>query len=597
MKPYVKLINKNAIDSHQTSPSWVVAFTRFNTRDTFNYKELGPKKLEPVRNPLVVENDCISISIETSKTNHTPKASLTLLSGDLNYATAVAPGDFFTVNIVNSPEKAREIRVKAGNKQPINKPGYGFKGVFKVNTVNKIVSVEPMSGQKILRYQITGYAFTEFNNIIYYNPTLPLKALEALLLSINLDIQEVIGDKENIQKVLELLPNVFLGGGKIAPSGALITAKKNPYIIPKDLFQLLGLDGKFAIDMYRIMIGIWSSFSDKTNFAKGMNPKTKENKQIQTLTLSLKGRIPVQTVSLVNITSMEIIKRFSNPLINEMYACFRVDANTGLILTKLVIRQKPFNSNHFEQFLANKTEFKTSIVEHTKFLELPRWKMDSNMIYNLNFSKNESLRFNFVHIIGSTGNSNLDGSLQSFSNADGSNCIFDEIDIQRHGMRPYTQISNFDWIDDKNKKGYSPEWAALCFDWVYGGHLKLNGTMNCVGIEDDVCIGDNLELYNTVFHIESIQHIAGITPDGKKMFRTNLSLTNGIDKRSSTEGAVYPEMDFVDTLKDRKDDYDFGEQILPGFSDTQDILGRKKGEEKKETINKSYTPKNIKQKE
>lgn len=596
MKPFIEPIGKNATDSHQTSPSWIVTFTRFNTRDTFNYGELGPKKLEPVRGPLVVENDCISISIETAKTNHTPKATLTLFSGDLNYSTAVSPGDFFIVNIVNSPQKARDIRIKAGNGKKINKPGYGFKGVFKVNSVNKIMSVDPSSGQKTLRYQVIGYAFTEFNNIIYFNPTLPVKELKNLLFNINLDLSVAIGERNSVQEVLQLLPNIFLGGGKISPTGAILSTKKNPYVIPKDLFKLLGIDGSFAIDLYRIMIGVWTKFNDKSSLAKGMNPTgINDNQQIQTLTKSLSGRAPAQTTPLTNITSLEIIKRFSNPLINEMYTCFRLDSKTGLILPKMIIRQKPFTTNHFEHFLATKGKFKSNpAINYTKFLELPRWKISSDLIYNLSFSKNESLRFNLVHIVGSTSDGQKDQTIQTFANSDSSNVYADEIDIQRHGLRPYTKISNFDWTD--KPKGYSPEWAALCFDWVYGGHLRLNGTISCVGIEDDICIGDNLELHNTVFHIESIQHVAGISPDGKKMFRTNLSLTHGMDKRSGTEKPVYPEMDFTDTLKDRIDDYEFGEQILPGFSDTQDILGREKGEEKKETVNKSYTPADAKEK-
>ena len=65
-KAYTKYIGKNTDDSHQTSPHWLITFTRFNTRDSFNYGELGPEKLEPVRKPLVVENDCISVSVSTS---------------------------------------------------------------------------------------------------------------------------------------------------------------------------------------------------------------------------------------------------------------------------------------------------------------------------------------------------------------------------------------------------------------------------------------------------------------------------------------------------------------------------------------------------
>jgi len=120
-----------------------------------------------------------------------------------------------------------------------------------------------------------------------------------------------------------------------------------------------------------------------------------------------------------------------------------------------------------------------------------------------------------------------------------------------------------------------------------------------VGIEEDICIGDNLELQNTVYHIESITHVGSMSADGKKTFRTTLTLVHGVDKRSSAKGPVYPQMDFTDTKTYREDDYKQGFGMLPGFSDTQDIIGRKnKGEETvgNETEETSFTPRNLKNK-
>lgn len=225
---------------------------------------------------------------------------------------------------------------------------------------------------------------------------------------------------------------------------------------------------------------------------------------------------------------------------------------------------------------------------------LPRWKISADLIYSINVSKNESLRFNFVHVIGTTGNSPVDNANLANQNANQRTVRYDQDDIKRHGLRPMTRVSNFDWPANESATSYAPYWADLVFDWVYGGHLKANGTVACVGIEEDICIGDNLELQDTVYHIESITHTGSISPDGRKVFRTNLQLTNGVDKRSSSDGPVYPEMDYTDTLTDRKHDYDNNYGILPGFSDTQDILGREGGEEITETKERTFTESGIK---
>lgn len=583
-KAYIKNILPNTEDSHQTSPHWLISFIRFANRDTKNYTNFEGNR--DTRRPFIVENDCISVAVSTSKTNFTPSVTMTFLGGDINYATAFAPGDFVTVNMVNSSEKARELRDKVSRLKPINQAGDGFKGIFKINNINKIIQTNPETGVKILRYQVTGYGFTEFNNIIYYNPTLGNSIdKDVLTYQINKDLLTILNNKKSIQEVLQILPNIIIGNGTVnVTNPKVLSTKKEPYIIPKDVFFLLGLSGNNAVDLYRIMIGVWAGFRpNANNVAEGFEPKYTEDGGNQIMSKTLSGRIPIQTSPLTNVKLVDLLKRYLNPLINEMYFCYRLDRTTNSVIPKVIIRQKPFNTLHGQ-------------LGDTKFLELPRWKVSPDLIYSINISKNESLRFNFVHIIGTTGNPSIDGANLAFQNANKSTVIADKDDIQRHGLRPYTQVSNFDWPSKENSTSYAPQWAKLVFDWVYGGHLKANGTVSCVGIEDDICVGDNFELQDTVFHIEEVSHVGSVLPDGKKTFRTNLTLSHGVDKRSSINGPVYPEMDYTDTLTDRKNDYQNDYGILPGFSDTQDIRGRKDGEEIDETKEKSFTPTGIKRK-
>ena len=591
-KSFTKYIKSNTPDSHQTDPHWIITFIRFNTRDTKNYDTLGPANFEPTRSVLIVENDCITVSVSTSKTNYTPSVSATFAGGDINYSTAINPGDFMFVNIVNSSVKARELYLRIEKGEPINRIGDGFKGFFRVNNVGKIINTDPGSGQKILRYQITGYGFVEFQNTIYYNPSIgPADARTQY--GLNSFLPEILGKQQNIQTVITLMTSMILGKGAGNAAVGVFASKSQPYELPSAVFKLLGIKGKYAIDAYRIMLGIWTKFSsgesDEDNpseLRNGFNPKytpDKNKKSFQLLSEGLSGYIEPQTTSLVNVSLIDLIKRFSNDLLNETYACFRIDKDSDAILPKLIVRQKPFTTEHFET--------KSSV---TRFMSLPRWKISADLIYSLNVSKTDSLRFNFVHII--TQPPTL-GDSKSVLASNNSRFLaqFDEKDMQRNGLRPYTSYNNFDWTTDKSE-GNAAYWNRLCFDWVYGGHLKTNGTVSCVGIQDDICIGDNLELEDTIYHIESINHLASISADGYKSFRTNITLTHGVDKRTSAAGPVYPEMDFSTTYEDRAHNYNEEYGIMPGYSDTQDILSRKDGEEVSIPKSKTFTKSGLKNK-
>jgi hypothetical protein len=603
-KAFTKYIQSNTPDSHQVDPHWIITFIRFNTRDTKNYKKLGPENYEPTRDALVVENDCITVSVSTSKTNYTPSVSATFTGGDINYSTAINPGDFMFVNIVNSSVKARELRERIKKGEPINRVGDGFKGFFRVNNVGKIINTDPASGQKVLRYQVTGYGFLEFQNIIYYNPSIgPADQNAAYGLSPSLI--DVIGQQNNVQTVIEIMTSMILGQGAGNAATGVFASKSQPYELPSSVFDLLGIEGKYAIDAYRLMLGIWTKFSYGQNtfqdntllsstdtykdyakvLQKGFNPDYSSNqgkKSFQKTNKILSGYIAPQTTSLVNVSLIDLIKRFSNDLLNETYACFRVDKDFNAILPKLIVRQKPFNTEHFK-----------SEGSFTRFMSLPRWKISADLIYNLNISKTDSLRFNFVHII--TQPTTLGGaeSIQAYANSIPPQ--FDEKDMRRNGIRPYTSYNNFDWVTN-NSVGNAAYWNKLCFDWVYGGHLKTNGTLSCVGIEDDICIGDNLELEDTVYHIESINHIASINAEGYKSFKTNITLTNGVDKRTGAQGPVYPEMDFSTTYEDRTHNYEEQYGIMPGYSDSQDILNRSNAEETKKPKSKTFTKNGLKNK-
>ena len=137
-----KIENNN--NSYQASPAYVLTFARFSNRDTTNYTEDHLK----IREPLVVVNDAISVNVQTTKSNPTPTFSCVLKQGDINYLTAISPGDYVTVNMVHWESKAIEIMNRALEEKPINRHDDGFKGLFKVMDVNMTLSTNE-SGKKL----------------------------------------------------------------------------------------------------------------------------------------------------------------------------------------------------------------------------------------------------------------------------------------------------------------------------------------------------------------------------------------------------------------------------------------------------------------
>ena len=143
---FVKKIDQNSTDSHQTSPSYMLTCIRWRNRDTYYYDDDNLA----VRETMVVVNDAISVTTTCDKRGVTTSMSATLKAGDINYATALAPGDFIFLNMVNDKTKIwagnpndNTLKSRALKGKPINKYEDGFKGLFKVQSCRKTLIVEP----------------------------------------------------------------------------------------------------------------------------------------------------------------------------------------------------------------------------------------------------------------------------------------------------------------------------------------------------------------------------------------------------------------------------------------------------------------------
>lgn len=557
---------------HQVSPAWVLTFVRWENRDT---QRILSTPFNEVRDPLVVENDCLSVTTTSSKGTLTPSMSATLIMTDVNYETSVAPGDFVFVNMLNWQDDARRVANNARSKIAINGASDGFKGIFKVQGVRRSLSVDPNTGTKIVIFKINGFGFTEFNNTIYFNPYLidPNQDQKNQLLFasfIGNNWQALVNEKglTNVQDIIAILIQSFIGTGitdkgRLEKNGTL----KNPnvhFYIPELVGKLLGVTGaKAAKDVYNYLFGV-QKYAGGTNssLSIGMNPAglTQKFDRFYYTPVPCDGSSLLKPEYWNQVKTWAILNQYTNSPLNELYTCYRISPN-GNVMPTVVFRQIPFTNEDY-----------TGGGAVTRFLNLPRWKLNPALILEQDIGRDESARVNFVQYFGrSTLGAEGADIAQQIAQI---NYVYDINDVQRSGLRPYIVTTQFDDPTTVKKDYRSPMWARILGDALIGGHLKLNGTIVSAGIIDPIAVGDNLEFDGIVYHIEQISHNSSISvQDGKRIFRTSISLSSGISTSSTSKGTRYAQMTNNVAYKERENDY-ANNKILPGVSEEQDVVYR-----------------------
>lgn len=587
----------------QTSPSWVLTFVRWETRDLLRTEPTSYQNPLKTRNLIIVENDCLQLTVSYNKGTLTPNMTAVLVETDINYSTAIHPGDFVFVNILNWENDAKKIVEKAKNLKPINEINDGFKGFFKIQSVRKTVSVDPNSGIKTTLTTIEGFAFTEFNNTIYFDPNLinesDLKNLPLFSANITEAWSTLVGDVKTceIEKILTFLISSLIGSGppeSLKDVQNMVFSPNNCYLLPNNVGNLLGITTSqtqneknyvstvSAKDIFIYIFGIQNYDNlNSENPSIGMNPSNFEDKKQETGFLFTDkrcgGRTQLRTDYWNKIQVWSILNQYINSPLNELYTCFKL-STSGKVLPTVVFRQIPFTSENFEfQNFSSSEDYQQDIYV-TKFLSLPRWKIGSESVYNLNIGTDEALRINFVQYYAYTNNNDYTGASISGQIAS-KNYVVDKNDISRSGLKPYIIQNNFE-LSPSDAQKISKNWAKILADILIGGQLKLSGTIQSIGIADPITVGDNLEFNNVVYHIEQIVHTALIDPrTGIKTFRTNLSLSHGISVNSDIIAPKYSQMTFVSGQSDREADYNgnenfIPENILPGISESQDVSSR-----------------------
>lgn len=581
-----------------TSPHWALcvvrlglplSYSRSNKASVTNDVSQGGR----LRGPnLVITSDCTHLTVSGSKDSHVKALNAELKQTDHNYLVEILPGDWILAWIVNDETKLQSLveRIrKSDPSDPCNKWDDGFKFLGRVDNIRKAIHLDRGSGTKTSSYTITAAGFKELDTSFFFDKALSdhsaaAQSMGDWLAKLSIKAEELFlvdprkGQKPNTSKMILALLDLIVGkgvgananaasGGEPAlrqtTGGGTTSQGEAPfsYLVPRAVGALLGITNASKpggllsyADLLTTVIGVqkYSGNSGGSGESAKLFPdfdySSSTDNRIDT-GIELLGTFYPGVPDFANRPLWSLLQQYLNATINEMYTCLRVGPN-GRVIPTLVVRQIPFTTEAYPDHSVEPGFVgpPAQTVNVTKFLSLPRWKLHDLMLNNIDIGRSDATRFNFIHVYGQEADT---FPQNTFSQQITDNPpIRDDLDIQRSGLRAYmTTVA----CATQDTVGKAPTvWMELIADRVIGSQYTVNGTLQSVGITSPISEGDNIELDDTVYHIESCTHTCGIQADGQRTFDTTLTLTNGM--RS-------------DGINDRDDDgsQNGGAPIYPGF--------------------------------
>lgn len=574
------------------SPYWIMVTLPYDILDTVDRSKVlsgGSDGLRVVssddaqRNgkitapPIIWDNEVIDWTISQDKSQHIANLQATLVNVDNNVASFIwlAPGDwcmFWTFNDRGSYETVRErlrnnysafpwtSRGDAGanqdNSDDVNFYSSGLKFVGRIWATSHFEHRLP-DGKFRLGYQVHAKMFSELDNRIYYNGLIAFKYSNALNfmpdLGISLRNFLVFGPQKNggfvnTNVFIPSLVKIALGEGpgaiskdkgdtQIDRNGSSSGLQSSPnvaYEVPKTIIKMLGRDdntgqNKYYSDILLQIVGVQTYDSTDDNPVKAMLPDSGNltfNDSVMYCKKPIVDFFPPDPLLFKDKTVWESVQAYLNAPINECFTCLKPHPNTGRLVPTVVVRRIPYSSLGYARAAGDDK------LEATAFADLPRWVIPTGLVKSFDVQRSDDQRFNYIHVTPNTmpSKNHLIGEQLAIIQAPP---IVDEASIRRYGLKMYNiRVAGFaSPASESSKKNTASRYTSFMADILLDGHLRLNGTMTTVGIQDPVQPGDNLEINGLVFQIEGLQHSGGIAASGERRFDTSLRLSYGAPVR------------------------------------------------------------------
>jgi hypothetical protein len=574
--------NKMGGVDFSSSPDWCVAIFRLGRPVSYSRKE---KKSLPgsvvdgallrKEQPLIIRSDIVNMSISGNKNSCVENLNC-VLKGSRNYLSAdtCLTGDWVFAWIHTNPNDTDRIIKALLTGQPANDFNSGLKFVGRIHSIRKHKTVT-IAGTKSVQYTLQAVGFEELNTSYFYDPALSTlaegKDIWQFMAQIGLDSFNFLSEshqsagtiQDNSEEFFDKFLDIVVGegskaainevgqdvnGNSLAISPQQQREAPYAYLVPMSVANTLGrssLEQRKGnnhghqsygyADILTTVTGVQQyKPEDPLPEHKGFVPQVDFTKSPSSNRLRclerIKGTfIPIEPV-FINTPLWSLLNQFKNPTINEMYTCLRPNL-AGDIMPTIVFRQIPFSTNVIVE---------NDAMPLTRFLSLPRWHVPNELIVDEDIGRSSATRFNFIHVYGQVSpyfqKEEFSITAQMTRNAP----IMDGTSVAVHGFRPYMSTVACS-ITDASRKDGARVWMEALADWTMGSEHTLNGTFNCKGIQSPITKGDNIQVENVVYHIESVSHNCGMHGDFK-FFNTTIQVSNGMpeDQSKSENAPVYP---------------------------------------------------------
>lgn len=579
-------------DSVSMAPQWVLAVVRLSLPLTFSRKNMGSVEglpgdgVKARGKTLVITSGCKQLVIQSTKSSHLDQLSAVLLPGEVEYLSAILPGDWVLAWIVQGEERRDELVQRIKNGRKCNAWRDGLKFVGRALSPRKRIQQSP-EGPRHKTYLLQAVAFSELDSQFYYDPNLANSDdgdIGTWLCKLNTDVRDIFAAtaegnlEDNVGKIIPSFFEVFLGRGVSkamnptgekqlqvatgagATAGAGLQAafaagldeasvvagdsKEAPfaYLVPKEVGALLGKESRDAskaggalayADLMELQVGVqkYTNQASSSDPYKAFVPELDDDRSTPNRRYTkepLSGAYLPFFPSFTNRPLWSVFMEFLNPTMNELFTALRVNPD-GDVVPTLVARQIPLTTEAMKAKLTGGSDVFGTAGDQappafTAFLDLPRWVIHPVLVKDVDLGRSNATRCNFVAVDGvaSYSSSNVTVTEQRVLNPP----IRDDLDIQRSGLHPYMATVACGITD---QVGHVPrKWMELIADYSMGSHLTLTGTIEVKGVGLPICKGDNIQLYDGVYHLEGFIHVCSEDAGGRKSFNTSLVVSNGM---------------------------------------------------------------------
>lgn len=534
----------------------------WNYRDRLGTEDTQEAQINAVEEIIISTASLISISTAKSKGEPVGKFQF-MLAPTRNWVSTLTAGSWCCIMMSQKPIQKVDLSTASADK---------VKFIGKIESVRLSAVADPETGARQTGYRVVGVDWGHiFENNVYIDPFIE-KDNNSVGAATYIDLfnkvigvdnrAEILSTTENLTGIMSIIGQPLSKGFTETGQAINRVAKIDfAFAMPTKMREFFGFykQGKKstkdnvveAIQLYTGKFDKYDSYKDVKESSGFIDPA------------SFKG---------VN-TLWQLLIDNSNPVLNEMYCDIRWGSN-GRPTLALYNRIKPFSFRgdsltddrlakalQKETFGADRPKKEviqeiTSEVKNilSKFQYNRTYEIPLEEVIDIEAGTNWRDKFNFIEIKPSWQVFDVLSSwaktvaqtadVKAFSREGFRPLIMSTKQFPTSGAKKDFKTPNSLWININLLAG----WKHLLREWFFDTHRLLNGTLNIIGQNNYIQVGDNIKIKQDVLglthnmnrgtplakdgyllaHVESITHTFRVDTNGARSFVTTINFVRGI---------------------------------------------------------------------